>query len=325
MRAIVLFIAAATLLITANTALAQTTAWGDPDLQGIWSNQTPVPLERPAALGNKAFFTAAEAADLEKNALASTLKNVASEIGTSGEFNEIWLESGKGKVHRSLRTSLIVDPEDGRIPYTPDGRARWAATPNLATERMTGKVLRADTWEDRALQERCITQGNQFVPSAFYNNYYEIHQAPGYVVIRSESMHEARVIPLDPSTGSGSSRARSRDDRRPKLGANIRQWLGDSRGWWEGKTLVVETTNFNDKRRFQGATKDMTFVERFTRTDASTISYRLTVTDPATFSRPWTLENIMWKTDEPIFEVGCHEGNLGIASILAGARAAEQR
>jgi hypothetical protein len=297
-------------LVGAGRAAAQTTAWGDPDLEGVWSNQTPVPLERPAALANKPFFTAAEAADLEKNALAAALKNVASEIGTSGEFNEIWLESGKGKVHRNLRTSLVIDPEDGKIPYTADGRARWAATPNLATERMTGKALGADTWEDRALQERCITQGNLFVPSAFYNNYYEIHQAPGYVVIRIESMHEARIIPLD---------------RRPHVGANIRQWLGDSRGWWEGKTLVVETTNFNDKRRFQGSTKDVRFLERFTRVDKDTISYRLTVTDPATYSKPWTLENIMWRTDEPIFEVACHEGNIGLASILAGARAAEKR
>ena len=296
-------------VFSGSAAAAQTTPWGDPDFQGIWSNQTPVPLERPATLANKPFFTAAEAADLEKNALAAALKNVAADIPTSGEFNEIWLESGKGRVHRSLRTSLVIDPEDGKIPYTAEGRARWAATPNLATERMTGQALRADTWEDRALQERCITQGNLFVP-AFYNNYYEIHQAPGYVVLRSESMHEARVIPLD---------------RRPHVGANVRSWLGDSRGWWEGTTLVVETTNFNDKRRFQGATKEMRFVERFTRTDANTISYRLTVTDPNTFSRPWTLENIMWRTDEPIFEVGCHEGNLGIASILAGARAAEKR
>src|SRR6185503_18865745 len=129
MRALRLFLAAA--LFAPVSATAQTTPWGDPDFQGIWSNQTPVPLERPAALANKQFFTAAEAADLEKNALAAALKNVAADIPTSGEFNEIWLESGKGKVHRNLRTSLVIDPDDGRIPYTADGRARWAATPNL--------------------------------------------------------------------------------------------------------------------------------------------------------------------------------------------------
>lgn len=307
-RACVLSLALIAALAAA--AAAQTTPWGDPDLQGVWSNQTPVPLERPAALATKPFFTAAEAAEVEKNALATTLKNVAAEIGTSGEFNEIWLESGKGRVPRSLSTSLIVEPADGRIPFTPAGRARWAATPNLLTERATGNRLGTDTWEDRAHQERCILQDNLFVPSAFYNNYHQIFQAPGYVVILSESMHDARVIPLD---------------RRPRVGDNIRQWLGDSRGRWEGKTLVVETANFNDKRAFQGATRDVRLVERLTRVDNDTITYRLTVTDPTTFSAPWTLENTLWRTNEPIFETACHEGNIGLAAILAGARAAEKR
>ena len=298
------------ILVAAEGASAQTTPWGDPDLQGVWSNLTPVALERPAALANKPFFTAAEAAEVEKNALASTLKNVAAEIATSGEFNEVWLESAKGKVPPSLRTSLVVEPEDGRIPFTPAGRARWAATPNLLTERATGKLLGTDTWEDRAHQERCILQDNLFVPSPFYTNYHQIFQAPGYVVILSESMHDTRVIPLD---------------RRPRAGRNIRQWLGDSRGWWEGKTLVVETANFNDKRAFQGATQDVRLVERFTPLDNDTITYRLTVTDPATFSRPWTVENVLRRTNELIFETACHEGNLGLAGILAGARAAEKR
>lgn len=307
-RTIVSFLLIAVLAPVA--AVAQTTPWGDPDLQGVWSNQTPVPLERPAALANKPFYTKQEAADLEKNALALTLKNVAGAVPTSGEFNEIWLESGKGRIHPNLRTSLVVDPADGRIPFTPQGRARWEATPDLGTERATGRILAANTWHDRALQERCITSDTMFVPNAFYNNYHQIFQSPGYVVIVSESMHDARVVPLD---------------RRPHLGANVRQWLGDRRGWWEGKTLVVETTNVNDKRRFQGSTKDVRLVERFTRLDNGTISYQLTVTDPATYSRPWTMENIMWRSDEAIFEVACHEGNIGLASILSGARAAEKR
>ena len=209
-----------------------------------------------------------------------------------------------------MRTSLIVDPPDGRIPFTAEGRARWAASPDLVTERITGKALGTDRPEDRALQERCITSDTMFVPNGFYNNYHRIVQAPGYVVIVSESMHDARVVPLD---------------RRPRLGRNIRQWVGDSRGWWEGTTLVVETTNFNDKRLFQGATKDLRLVERFTRVDRDTITYRLTVTDPSTYSRPWTLENILWRSDEPMFETACHEGNYGLANILAGARAAERR
>ena len=203
-------------LAAANAAQAQTTPWGDPDLQGTWSNQSPVPLERPAALANKPFYTKEEAAAVEKNALASTLTSVAPAIATSGEFNEIWLESEKGKVHPNRSTSLVVDPPDGRIPFTKEGRARWEATPNLMTERATGKRLGADHWEDRALQERCITSDVTYFPNGFYNNYHQIIQAPGYVVIRTESMHEVRVIPLD---------------RRPHVGANIRQWLGDPRGW----------------------------------------------------------------------------------------------
>jgi hypothetical protein len=296
-------------VLLASGAEAQMTPWGDPDLQGVWSKQTPVPLERPAALANKPFFTAEEAAAAEKNALASVLKTVAAEIATSGEFNEVWLESEKGRVHRNRNTSLVVDPPDGRIPYSPEGRARWASTPNLATERMTGKTLGADTWEDRALQERCIASDVMYFPNAFYNNYHQIVQAPGYVVIVTESMHATRVVPLD---------------RRPHVGANIRSWDGDSRGWWDGKTLVVETTNINDKRGFQGSTKDVRLVERFTRVDKDTIDYQLTVTDPRTYTRPWTLQNIMWRSDEPMFEAACHEGNVGLASILAGARAAER-
>jgi hypothetical protein len=298
-----------TACLTTSAATAQTTPWGDPDLQGVWSNQTPVPLERPAALANKPFFTAAEAAEAEKNALASALRNVAAEIPTSGEFNEIWMESAKGRVNRRLRTSLVADPPDGRIPFTAEGRARWQATPHLTTERVTGRRLAADRPEDRALQERCITSDNMFVP-AFYNNYHRIVQAPGYVVVLSENMHDARVIPLD---------------RRPRLGGGIRQWLGDARGWWEGRTLVVETTNFNDKRRFQGSTRDLRLVERFARVDGNAIAYQLTVTDEKTYSQPWTLENTWWRSDEPMFEVACHEGNYGLASILAGARATEAR
>ncbi|HVY63436.1 MAG TPA: hypothetical protein VHH11_01290, partial [Gammaproteobacteria bacterium] len=136
---------------------AQTTSWGDPDLQGVWSNQTPIPLERPAALADKPYYTPEEAADIEKNALQRVLNNVAAQIPTSGEFNEIWLESGKGKVNRALHTSLVVDPPDGRIPFTAEGRARWAATPDLTTERITGKALGTDRPEDRTLTERCIT------------------------------------------------------------------------------------------------------------------------------------------------------------------------
>jgi hypothetical protein len=291
-------------------ALAQNTPWGDPDLQGTWSNQTPIPLERPAPLANKAFFTKQEADDIEKNSLASILKVVAGGIPTSGELNEVWLETAKGKVGRNLRTSLIVDPPDGKIPYTTEGRARWDDTPSLERELIGVRPLGVDKPADRTLDERCITTGGMYVPNPFYNNYHQIVQGPGYVVLLTEMMHEARVVPLD---------------RRPRLGSAIRQWHGDSRGWWEGRTLVVETTNFNDRRLFQGATKELRLIERFTRIDNDTIDYRLTVTDPSTYSKPWTVENSLWRTDERMYEVACHEGNYGLANILSGARAQERR
>ena len=291
-------------------AAAQTTPWGDPDLQGIWSNQTPVPLERPAPFANKPTFTKQEAAEVEKNSLASILKLVAGGIPTSGELDGIWLETAKGKVGRNLATSLIIDPPDGKIPYTKEGRVRWDDTPSLQRELSGGRPLTANAPADRTLDERCIATGGIFVPNPFYNNYHQIVQAPGYLVLLTEMMHEVRVIPLD---------------RRPRLGTNIRQWSGDSRGWWEGKTLVVETTNFNDKRLFYGATSALKFTERFTRADNDTIVYQLTVTDPNTFSRPWTLESNLWRTDEGIYEVACHEGNYGLANILSGARAEETK
>ena len=154
------------------------------------------------------------------------------------------------------------------------------------------------------------TRRSSWTPRACAAGCHQIVQAPGFVAIVTESMHVARLIPLD---------------RRPHVGSNVRSWTGDSRGWWEGKTLVVETTNFNDKRAFQGATRNLRMVERFTRLDNGTISYRLTVTDPSTYSRPWTLESSWWQTDEQMYESACHEGNIGLAAILAGARAEERK
>jgi hypothetical protein len=296
-------------LLSPARAAGQTTPWGDPDFQGVWTNQTPVPLERPEGLAGKAVFTSGEAAEFERTALPRLLKMVSGGIPTSGELSEIWLETQHGKVGPNRRTSLVVDPDDGRIPYSAEGRKRWEATPSLEGE-LNGRPVSANSALDRTLDERCITTGGLFIPNPFYNNYHQIVQAPGYVVILTEMMHEARVIPLD---------------RRPPLGAGIRQWLGDSRGWWEGQTLVVETTNFNERQRFRGASKDLRFVERFTRHDGGTITYRLTVSDPSTFTRPWTIENSLWKTDHHLYEVACHEGNYGLANILSGARAQERK
>ena len=289
-------------------ASAQRTPWGDPDLQGVWTNQTPVPLERPAPLGDKAFFTKEEAEEFRRTALPRLLGFLAPALPTSGELNDIWLETTKGRIGPSLRTSLVTDPADGKVPYTAQGRKRWESVPSLESER-EGRPIGADKPEDRALEERCITTGGIFLPNPFYNNYHRIVQSPGYVVIVTEMMHEARVIPLD---------------RRPPIGESVRQWLGDSRGRWEGQTLVIETTNFNDRRLFRGATSGLRLVERFTRQDADTIRYQLTVIDPSTFGRPWSIENGLWRTGEEMYEAACHEGNTGLANILSAARAGER-
>jgi hypothetical protein len=292
------------LCISASVEAQNRTPWGDPDIQGVWSNQNPAPLERPDALQGKSTLTAAEAAEFEKTSLDRLLKGFAPEVPLSGELNGIWLETAKGKVAPNRGTSLVVDPPDGKIPYTTEGQKRWDATPKM------GPPLLANRPEDRAPSERCITTDGLLAPNPFYNNLHQIVQAPGYVAILTEMMHEARIIPLD---------------RRPRLGPGVQMYVGDSRGRWEGQTLVVETTNFNDKKLFRGATRQLRLVERFTRVDADTIEYRLTVTDPATFSRPWTIENGLRKADGDLYGVGCHEGNYGLRGILAGARAEESR
>jgi hypothetical protein len=288
--------------VTTVLGSAHKTPWGDPDLQGIWSNQTPTPLERPDGLANKHTFTEEEAAEFERTSLDRLLTTFAREVPISGELNGIWLETAKGRVPPGRSTSLVVDPPDGKVPYTPEGQKRWDAVPKI------GKPILANVPEDRTEAERCITTDGLLVPNFFYNNYFEIVQAPGYVAIVTEMMHETRVIPLD---------------RSPHVGEGVRMWSGDSRGWWDGETLIVETRNFNDKKRFRGASDQLQTVERFTKLDADTIEYRLTVTDPVTFSKPWTLVNGLRRADGGIYEVACHEGNIGLRGILAGARAQE--
>jgi hypothetical protein len=288
--------------VTTVLGSAHKTPWGDPDLQGIWSNQTPTPLERPDGLANKHTFTEEEAAEFERTSLDRLLTTFAREVPISGELNGIWLETAKGRVPPGRSTSLVVDPPDGKVPYTPEGQKRWDAVPKI------GKPILANVPEDRTEAERCITTDGLLVPNFFYNNYFEIVQAPGYVAIVTEMMHETRVIPLD---------------RSPHVGEGVRMWSGDSRGWWDGETLIVETRNFNDKKRFRGASDQLQTVERFTKLDADTIEYRLTVIDPVTFSKPWTLVNGLRRADGGIYEVACHEGNIGLRGILAGARAQE--
>lgn len=288
---------------TAEQAKSQfRTEWGDPDFQGIWSNATLTPLERPDEMAEKPFLTEAEADENDRTGLELTILSPFDfEVPLSGELNGIWLELGQ--VVRSRRTSLVIDPPGGKVPFTPEGRKRR----DLAVARIFSPV--ANSWEDRALQERCLTTGGMFLPNPFYLNNHMIFQGRDHVAILTEYSSEIRIIPLD---------------GRPPLGPDITQWAGNSRGRWEGESLVVETTNFNNMVDFQGATDGLRIVERFTRVDADTIDYELTATDPASFTQAWTLANTLRKVTGPIYEFACHEGNYGLPNILAGARAQEQ-
>jgi hypothetical protein len=285
-------------------------AWGEPDLQGIWTNATITPLERPSALAGEAVLTDEEVSRLEKQARSPV--DSAPRPGDPGSYNAFWLERGT-RVIGTRRTSLIVDPPDGRLPpLTPEGQKRADAR----------AVRGTDSWESRSLYERCITRGlpASMIPG-FYNHNYQILQIPGYVVILVEMIHDARIIPLG---------------GRPHIGPTIRQWMGDPRGHWEGNTLVVESTNFSQKSSqytggtgdsstsYEGSADGLRLVERFTRVDANTIDYRFTVHDLTTFTKPWTAAIPMTKSDGPIFEYACHEGNYSMLNILRGARAEEK-
>jgi len=228
---------------------APRTADGQPDLQGIWSNATITPFERPKELAGKEYFTEEEAAEYEKKVVAAANRDRRSNDATAdlgGAYNEFWFDRGT-KVVSTRRTSIVVDPPDGRVPpLTPAAQKAAAARATIAKRPPEGP-------EDLPPAVRCLvwpTSGPPMLPGG-YNNYYQILQGPGYVAILVEMIHDMRIIPLD---------------GRPHLPANIRQWLGDSRGRWDGDTLVVDTTNFTDKTNFRGADKDLHLIERFTRT-----------------------------------------------------------
>jgi hypothetical protein len=297
----------------AKTAKAWTptrTPDGQPDLQGIWSNATVTPLERPAELAGKATLTEQEAAVYEKQMVERSNVDRRPPVGTeadvAGAYNEAWTDRGT-KVVKTRRTSLIVDPPDGRIPpLTPEAQKK-------ALDRAEARRLHpADGPEDRPLNERCIltvTTGPPMLPGP-YNNNYQIVQTPEAVVILNEMIHDTRTVFMD---------------GRPHLPQNVRQWKGDSIGHWEGDTLVVDTTNFTDKTNFRGSGENLHLVERFTRADADTLLYQFTVDDPASFTRPWTAVIASTKTEGPIFEFACHEGNYAMRGILSGARAEEKK
>ncbi len=289
------------------------TAWGDPDLQGVWHSSGAVPMERPDEYQGRTTLTDEETAARRREAeerdrqafLAERRRTVAG--GAVGAYNEFWMERGAP----SDRTSLLVDPPDGRFPALTD----------------TGKMASAtwlrddDTWEDRHIWERCVTRGgmpNAMFPRS-YNNNFQIFQSPGWVAILHEQVHEARLIPLDD---------------RPDVSANIGEWNGVARGHWEGDTLVVTTTNIHPKvsalqpwsnfNSANGSGGGMRLVERFTRTDAETLEYEIDVHDPTMYTRPWTVAYPFENLDDAIYEYACHEGNYGVIHTLSGARARDR-
>jgi hypothetical protein len=288
---------------------------GKPDLQGVWTNATITPMERPANLVGKATMTDAEAKAYEKSNQEELVKQdgqsdgpliaAAGSSGTGG-YNVLFVDRGTelARVDGVKRTSLVIDPPDGRVPaITAEARQR-----NSAAMR---QFFNFDSVKTRPLSERCIigfgsTSGPPMMP-VLYNNNYQIVQTPDAVMILVEMVHDARIIRMNGTHAAPS----------------VRQWFGDSIGHWEGDTLVVDTTNFNDQTRFRGASENLHVVERFSRPDANTILYRVTIDDPSTFAKSWTMEFPFVSTKGPVYEYACQEGNYAMTDILGGARKAD--
>ena len=304
---------------------APRTGDGQPDLQGVWANNVATPMQRPKALEGRAVLSDQEVAALKEaaaqlfsgdgdaafgdqvfEAALAKAKSFTSTDGKTGDYNHFWM------VEREFdnRSSLITDPADGRIPPLTPAAEKTAAA---RRERLRGEgdlsMGRADSWEDRGLGERCITFGAPRL-GAGYNSYVQIFQSRDYVVILQETIHDARIIPID---------------GRPHVPSNLRQWLGDSRGHWEGDTLVIDTTNYSPKSNLMGGSEKLHVIERLTRVSPTTLKHEVTFDDPSTWTRPWTLMIPLKQVDEKMYEYACHEGNSGLEGILAGARAEEKR
>ena len=287
---------------------------GHPSLEGVWTNVTLTPLERPDAFAGKLSVSDAEAAAYEKSE-ADDLKSEdgkstgklidsAGSAGTGG-YNVLFIDRGSelARVDGRKRTSLIIDPPDGKVPALTEQAKQM---PGMNFERY-------DSIKDRPLSERCILgfgsiSGPPMLP-VLYNNNYQIVESPGYILIMIEMIHDVRVIPMD---------------GRPHLPANVRLWMGDPRGHWEGDTLVVDSTNFTTKTHFRGADENLHLIEKFKQTDAETILYQFTVDDPTAFSKPWTAEIPLHRSAGPMYEFACHEGNVALPNMLRIARQAEQ-
>ena len=278
----------------------QRTPWGDPDISGMWSYASLTPLQRPERLGEKEFYTPEEAAQI----FANTQQDVADRPGDVGSYN--YQRFDRGEVSADFRTSLIVEPSNGRLPVN-------EAT--IASQRERAEYLRehsADSWLDRTNWDRCITYHGVPAVSSGYNNSYHIVQNQDFVAIHVEMIHDVRIIPID---------------GRPQLHDNIRQWNGDSRGYWDGDTLVVRTANYSDKTRHRfPSSRNTIAVERFRRVGEDMIDYSFTIEDPTVYDQSWTAVRPMPRlADYKQYEYACHEGNYAMTYILRGARAEEAR
>src|SRR5215468_11020890 len=280
------------------------------DLQGVWTNPTITPFERPAEFAGKEFLTEKEVAEIEARSAQSKVDRPPA-AGDPGNYNQFWFDSGT-KVVKTRRTSLVIEPKNGRVPLKPEAEAK----------RDYNAAHNSDSYEHMSVWDRCITRG---VPAgmfpAGYNNAYQILQVPGSVVILYEMIHEARIIPID---------------GRPHLPASVKMWNGDSIGRWDGNTLVVDTTNYNDKGwiatsaatgRIKGIPQSeaLHVVERFTRVDRNTINYEVTIDDPNMYTKPWKVEVPLTRDpDYHIYEYACQEGNHAVENVLSGGRATDR-
>jgi len=295
---------------------------GHPDLQGVWANNIATPLERPKELEGRAVLTDQEVAALKKKAhelfgggnsdaafgdtvyrsvwanVHGTTSGFKSVDGETGDYSSVWTVEREWE----NRTSLITDPVDGRLPaMIPEAQKRRAGAAAARTRRPEGP-------EDRALQERCITYGSPQL-TAGYQSYSQIFQTPNAVALETEMIHDVRIIPLD---------------GRPHLPSNVQLWLGDSRGHWEGDTLVVDTTNYKPLSFMSASSEQLHVIERFTRTGSESLKYEITINDPGTWTKPWSLMIPLKQSPDSIYEYACQEGNIGLTGILAGARAEER-
>ena len=309
MRSLV-FVALAGALAVPGPALAQDaprTAWGAADLQGVWDFRTLTPLQRPEDLGDKAFLTEEEAAERENAVVQRNLELWEADArpteagGSVGGYNNFWMDQGT-RVIGTRRTSLVIDPPNGRLPeMTEAGQARQAAGRGSFSDQIQS------SYTDFSNSDRCLMGFNAGPPitPGGYNQNVQIFQTPEEVVLLTEMVHTVRVVPLDD---------------RAALDDSVAQWSGVSRGYWDGDTLVVETANFDADRNWRGASTAMHLEERFTRVDADTLEYEYTVNDPDTWLAPWTVNLPMVRNDLPLFEYACHEGNYSMETMLTGAR-----